>query len=134
MAFHVESFNSLFYFHAEIEANEEYLLESWEWKLLDQHIKKIEHEVMSKYQIKVSTVSCLQDHRASSYSTTTQVTTVILDEGGQLIQPGTLILSTLNPKRLIVTGDHLQLRALVKSYAAEIAGLQRSQMEWDFFR
>lgn len=94
------------------------------------HRVKLEQEILKKYDIIVSTVDSLSDHRVMGATKQLGVTTLIIDEAAQLKQPSFLFLLKFRPKRVIVVGDHQQLRPQVDSYAAASAGLEKSLMEW----
>ena len=55
---------------------------------------------------------------------------MIVDEAGQLTQPGAFVAMGVKHKRCIFIGDQKQLRPTVQSYAAQIAGLWTSVMGW----
>jgi ATP-dependent RNA/DNA helicase IGHMBP2 len=116
--------------YLEIEAKEEHLLTCWERDALEQHTRMIESDVMEKFDIIVFTVSSLVDVRASHFAKHHPISTLVVDEAGQMTQPANILVAQLEPKRVIVIGDHFQLQPSVTSYAAEIAGLKMSQMEW----
>jgi superfamily I DNA and/or RNA helicase len=103
------------------------LLTKFEDETLKKHIHEIESEVMKDYDIFVSTVGSLGDKRVQSCGS---LSTVIIDEAGQLTQPAAIYPLTLNQKRTIIIGDHQQLRPQISSFAAESAGLEKSVMEW----
>jgi ATP-dependent RNA/DNA helicase IGHMBP2 len=106
------------------------LLTTSERDTIEQHIRKIELDVMKQYDIFVCTVSSLVDVRTTHFTKSCSISTLIVDEAGQLTQPATIMLAQLNPKRVVMFGDHLQLQPTLLSYSAEIAGLKMSQMEW----
>jgi ATP-dependent RNA/DNA helicase IGHMBP2 len=115
---------------AEFDAGNEHLCTRWERDAMEQHVRRIEQEIMEEYDIIIFTVSSLVDARAVYFSRKHSIATVLIDEAGQLTQPSLFLISQLNPSRVIFTGDHFQLQPTIKSFASEIAGLKKSQMEW----
>jgi ATP-dependent RNA/DNA helicase IGHMBP2 len=97
---------------------------------VEQHGRQIEQQIMEEYDILIFTVSSLVDARVVYLSKKHTIATVLIDEAGQLTQPSLLLISQLNPSRVVFTGDHLQLQPTIKSFSSEIAGLTKSQMEW----
>jgi ATP-dependent RNA/DNA helicase IGHMBP2 len=114
----------------ELSTNKEHLLSSWERDALEQHVRKIEWDIMKTFDILVFTVASLVDVRATHFAMHHPVTTLVVDEAGQMTQPASILLTQLDPKRVVFTGDHKQLQPTLASYAAEIAGLKFSLMEW----
>ncbi len=109
--------------------NTEFLLTPEQLDRFQQHEIKIAHTILHEYQIFITTVGSLADHRVISFSKQNPIFTVILDECGQLTHPQNLQVLKLKPSRIIFSGDHLQLSATIKSFAADIAGLSVSFME-----
>lgn len=108
---------------------EHFMLES-EMKLLNQHISQLESEILLQHDIIVSTVDSLHDQRVFGSIQDVGITTLIVDEAGQLQQPNFPHLLSFNPNRVIVFGDHLQLRPQTSSFASASAGLDISLIEW----
>jgi hypothetical protein len=121
---HVNNFTCL-----EINCGQEYLLTNQERDDLRDHINNLEMEIMEGFDIYVCTVGAIADMRINLW-TRNNLSTILMDEAGQLTQPETLPIFMLEPKRFIAVGDQLQLKPTIFSYAAQIAGLDRSNMEW----
>ncbi len=112
-----------------VRNHEEYLLNMEQMNRFQQHEMEIACQILHEFDIYITTVGCLADHRLISFSKIHPISTVVLDECGQLTHPQTLQVLNLKPTRMIFAGDHLQLSATIKSFAADIAGLSLSFME-----
>jgi len=97
---------------------------------LDAHIEKMEKEILDQYRIFVCTIGVLADSRLERWASNNCLHTVIIDEAGQLTQPGAFVVMGVKQKRSIFIGDHKQLRPTVLSYAAQAAGLWTSVLGW----
>ena len=118
------------FFLLEIREGKEYKLTQNERGNLEAHIQKLEIEIMKHFDVIVSTIGALADRRVDTWSKDRLIKTVILDEAGQLSHPSTLLAFITRPKRIVILGDHIQLKSTVVSFSAEIAGLDRSIMDW----
>lgn len=96
---------------------------------LETRFKNIEKMLARMYAIQVYTIATLGDGRAKSFSKIRPVTTIIADEIGQATQPSLIMFSQLSPKRIVLTGDHLQLQPHVESQSSADAGLNKSALE-----
>jgi len=114
----------------EMNRGEGHLCTKGERDTLEQLTRRIEQTIMEEYDIIVFTVSSIVDVRATFFAKKNQISTVLIDEAGQLCQTSLMLVSELNAARVILTGDHMQLQPSVHSYASEIAGLKMSQMEF----
>lgn len=124
----------LIYLYLEIEERKYYLLKKREMESLAEHIEKLEIDTMKNYDFFVCTVGALADKRVERWSKCCGIRTVIIDEAGQLTHPATLVTTCVNPARLVFAGDHQQLRASINSFASDLAGLDRSFLEWNSLR
>lgn len=94
----------------------------------DSHVKQIEMDIMKKCHVFVCTADTAGDGRLLTYNG--NISTLLIDEGGQLSQSHTVPLAAMKINRLIVSGDDQQLRSFVKSYSAELSGFGFSIMDW----
>lgn len=118
-----------FYLLPDVNNKTEYLLSEDQGKALEAHESQIMWEVLESYHIVVCTVGCITDNRLSSFAKNDVISTIVLDEAGQLNHPSTLSLLTLNPKRIVFAGDNMQLTSTVTSISSSHAGLQMSLMD-----
>lgn len=93
------------------------------------HVRTLEFEIMEQFDIFCVTVGALADYRVETWNKKIKISTVILDEGGQLFQPHTLHVLRLHAKRNLVIGDPQQLRAQAQCMESRYAGYDKSVME-----
>lgn len=113
----------------DVKNNTEYLLSEEQTTSLEAHESQIMWDVIESAHIVVCTVGCVTDDRLLSFAKAGVISTIILDEAGQLNHPSTLNIFNLNPKRMVFAGDNMQLTATVVSFSAAHAGLQMSLMD-----
>lgn len=99
---------------------------------LEETIAEIESEIITEYSVVVMTLGALSDTRMEKWGSNPQkpVTTVLIDEAGQMIHSASLVPLRLEPKRVTIIGDDFQLKPVVISFAAQFVGFQKSMMEW----
>ena len=78
---------------------------------IDEVTAKAEAEVLEKADIIICTTGCATDFRLMKFKA--NIRTLIVDEAGQDAEPSLLPLLQFEPERLIICGDHKQLRPLV---------------------
>lgn len=110
-----------------------------EWNTFSQHIQQIEARILEGVDVIICTVATLADSRAEQLQSRQErrqgvwgqhIQTCVMDESGQVSQPGLTIVPFLKPRRVIVVGDHKQLQPNIESTSAEYAGLGKSELEW----
>lgn len=90
---------------------------------------QLEMREMDQYNIFITTVGALSDHRFKSWAKRNNVSTTVVDEAGQLLHVHTVNLSTLSTPRYVFAGDPDQLSPSCTSEAGKIAGFEISLME-----
>ncbi|CAL8076074.1 unnamed protein product [Orchesella dallaii] len=105
-----------------------------EYEALDSHIFKIASDILLLADVVFCTTACLNDFRVEFLLTDLQkegrqFSALIIDEASLISVPSTIPSLVLNPKRLWLVGDDLQLRQVVKDYSAANACLDISFME-----
>lgn len=85
---------------------------------------------MDRYKVIVSTIGALSDRRVMGWNKGKNITTVFVDEIGQIKQPEIPFLFMFEPNRTVLIGDHMQRQPFVNSISATRAGLNICCMQW----
>lgn len=109
--------------------NRQDLLTEAERTYLEEHTIQIEQDIMSNHRVIVCTVGACADHRILAWNKPIKISSVIVDEAGQLAQLRSLHAFRFGQIRTVFLGDQQQLRHVCASFAADTAGMPESVME-----